>query len=157
MKGIISDEFRYAGACLQSSFLKPIQRSINLVQNLYSLYYGELPQLDDDFDDDFALNIGKENIVRKFKREIEEMGKNVTDGQTMAFYSQLITDSYKQEIVKMNKFVFHRKSRIVFDLSSYGSIGFSIIFPFEDLNEPAEKDCVALESLPKFFTSKGIQ
>ena len=121
-------------------------KGIELIRHLASLYAEQLPQTDA-----HGLRLGKIKMFGKFESEIERIAQDANESQTAAFQFDLITDVYKKQIVRMGKFVFHKKSKIVFDLRSTGTVNFEIVIPFEDTELKAGKDCVSTADLPEFF------
>lgn len=138
-----------AGSCLDGNFLRPMKRGFELIRHLASLYVGEFPQTDEQ-----ALNLGKGPAFKRLESEMAQMADNLTDSQTMAFQYDLFHEVYKKRIIQMDKFVFHKKSKLIYDLSSHGVVNYDIIFPFEDTKLRAGKKCVSLADLPEFFASR---
>ena len=146
MFAIVKAENGFIESCLDEKYIKPMKNGIDLIRHLASLYTEQLPQTDER-----ALKLGKSTMFQMFQSEIDRMAKEMTDSQTMAFHFDLINEAYRKPIVRMGKFVFHKKSKVIFDLSSYGVVNFEIIFPFEDTELQAGKDCVSTADLPQFF------
>ena len=136
--------------CLDENVIPKMKRGADLIKHLASLQAEQLPQTDE-----HDLKLGKVAVLAKLESEIDRLSKEVTDSQTMAFHSELMPDVYKKRIVRMSKFVFHNKSKIVFDLNSEGVVNFNVIFPFQDTALQAGKDCVSKASLPEFFATQG--
>ena len=132
--------------CLGAKLIPPMEEFTELIRDLASLQADHLPERSE-----------LSEMFKKFKGEMARMSNNLTKSQTIAFQHELISDLYRKPIVKMGKFVFHRKSELFYDLRSNGTVNFEIIFPFEDSNLQAEKDCVSLDSLPKFYKSKDFR
>lgn len=136
--------------CLKDKFLKPMRSTTELIGNLASLQAERLPQTDN------HLRLGKNEVFRMFSRELDRIADNLTDSQAMAFKFDLINDVYKKRIARMGKFVFHPKSKVIFDLSSNGTVNFEYVLPFEDTEMNTFENCVSLADLPDFF-DKQIQ
>lgn len=132
--------------CLEEKSIQTMKNGGGLIVHLASLYNEQLPQTN------FRnLSLGKDNVFRLFKSEIDRIAKKLTNSQKMAFRFDQINEVYKKPIVRVGKFVFHQKSKVVFDSSSFGTLHFEIIFPFEDTELQARKDCVSTADLPRFF------
>lgn len=144
LKKIIDDEHIYVKYCLREDFMKPIKKGTELIGHLESLFSGQLPQKDEP-----VLRLGKGEMFKKFEGEITRLVK--TDSQTMAFRQESITNLYQKRIVKMGKFVLHRKSKLFYDLSSTGTVNFELILPFQDTDLQAGNDCASSTDLPHFF------
>lgn len=136
--------------CLREKFFNPIWSASQLIGHLVSLHDEQLPQTG------FNLRLSKKAIFRMFSEELEQIAGNLTDSQAMAFKFDLIDDVYKKRIARIGKFVFHPKSKVVFDLSSTGTLHFEYVLPFEDTEIKTFENCVSLADLPDFF-DKQIQ
>ena len=146
LNSIIQEEYSRVSECLKDNFRSPLERSKNLIGHLHDLYLNMLPQ-----SKNYYLEIDKKEMFKKFETVANSASTHLTDSQTMAFQDEFLTDIYRKPIVQMGKFVFHRKSRIFFDPSSTGTVNFEIVFPFQDTDAKEKKDCVSLDSLPRFF------
>lgn len=145
--------------CVNEKLTPAMRKAIELIRQLASLHDQQLPQTDE-----LGLNLGKTALFRKFRRELDRITKEVGDSQSMAFQFDLLKDVYKKRIVRVGKFVFNKKSKIVFDMDSSGSITFELIFPFEDTELPfgnvtseyfdVASNCVSLADLPEFFSAQ---
>lgn len=148
MKRIADAERSLVDKCLRKKLIAPMKNCIELIRHLASLRDERLPQVDER-----SLNVGMRAMFQKLEIELDRIATEMTDSQTMAFQFDLIGDVYQKRIVQMREFVFHKKSKVVFDMNSSGTISFDIILPFKDTEQ---KDvrwpfCVSYFQLPDFF------
>lgn len=90
--------------------------------------------------------------LEDFKLFIESL-KTDEKIQTFAFKNDQISKSYLRKIVKIDRFIFNKKSDTYYDFESNGTIEYSINLPFEN-KEHKSSPCIQGDLLPPFFSEK---
>ena len=122
-----------------------MEMSIALVELLSDYYSEHLPSKKYD-----KLNVTKQSELTKLNDLVR--GFELSEDETFAFQDDLISQVYSKRIVKVKKFVFHRHSKLIYDLRSTSTLYYDIILPFNvGSYDPTSTNCTSKHFLPFFF------
>lgn len=133
-------------------FLKCLERLAKNIEATVHLIDGLRPLFDHRFSNNRKNHVpSKEQFFQHLNSDIDLMRKNAAEDQTMAFHYKTIDDVYDLPILSSPRFKFERKTRVIYEFTSYLTMYYQIAFPFHGDSLDSSEECLSADELPPFF------